>query len=156
MKLHDIRRVTPRRKKRRVGRGQAARGGKTAGRGTKGQKSRAGFDIPRRFEGGQTPLVQRLPKAGGFYPLSTRFPVVKVEEVNKAFKQGERVSPKTLLEKGLVRSASSKVKLVGPSRLARFLRLQDILLTRRLREALPKPPKLPTSRPSKKKVARSK
>ena len=62
MKLHDLKPAAGSRKaKRRVGRGIAAGQGKTAGRGTKGQKARAGGTIPAWFEGGQTPLHQRLP-----------------------------------------------------------------------------------------------
>lgn len=60
---------TETRKAKRVGRGVGSGKGKTAGRGTKGQKSRSGYNIPLRFEGGQTPLVQRLPKKKGFKSL---------------------------------------------------------------------------------------
>jgi large subunit ribosomal protein L15 len=67
MKLHDLRPATgSRHPRKRVGRGIAAGGGKTAGRGTKGQKARAGASIPAWFEGGQTPLQQRIPKLHGF------------------------------------------------------------------------------------------
>ena len=67
MKLHDLKPAPgSRKKRRRVGRGIAAGQGKTAGRGTKGQKARAGGTIPAWFEGGQTPLHQRLPKLRGF------------------------------------------------------------------------------------------
>lgn len=67
MKLHDLRPADgSRKKRRRVGRGIAAGQGKTAGRGTKGQKARAGGNIPARFEGGQTPLHVRIPKLRGF------------------------------------------------------------------------------------------
>jgi large subunit ribosomal protein L15 len=67
MKLHDLRPATgAHRPRKRVGRGIAAGGGKTAGRGTKGQKARAGASIPAWFEGGQTPLQMRIPKLHGF------------------------------------------------------------------------------------------
>ncbi len=67
MKLHDLRPATgSHHARKRVGRGIAAGGGKTAGRGTKGQKARAGAAIPAWFEGGQTPLQQRIPKLHGF------------------------------------------------------------------------------------------
>ena len=67
MKLHDLRPAEGSRKERtRVGRGIAAGKGKTAGRGTKGQKARAGGSIPPWFEGGQTPLHVRIPKLRGF------------------------------------------------------------------------------------------
>src|SRR5262245_62781235 len=67
MKLHDLQPAPgSRTAKRRVGRGIASGQGKTAGRGTKGQKARAGGKIPAWFEGGQTPLNQRIPKLRGF------------------------------------------------------------------------------------------
>ena len=67
MKLHDLRPAKgAHRARKRVGRGIAAGGGKTAGRGTKGQKARAGASIPAWFEGGQTPLQMRIPKLHGF------------------------------------------------------------------------------------------
>lgn len=67
MKLHDLRPAKgAHHPRKRVGRGIAAGGGKTAGRGTKGQKARAGASIPAWFEGGQTPLQQRIPKLHGF------------------------------------------------------------------------------------------
>ena len=67
MKLHDLRPADGSRQPRtRVGRGIAAGKGKTAGRGTKGQKARAGGSIPPWFEGGQTPLHMRIPKLRGF------------------------------------------------------------------------------------------
>jgi large subunit ribosomal protein L15 len=67
VKLHDLRPAAGSRKSRtRVGRGIAAGQGKTAGRGTKGQKARAGASIPAWFEGGQTPIHVRVPKLRGF------------------------------------------------------------------------------------------
>ena len=67
MKLHDLKPAPGSRKARtRVGRGIAAGKGKTAGRGTKGQKARAGASIPAWFEGGQTPIHVRVPKLPGF------------------------------------------------------------------------------------------
>ena len=83
MKLHDLRPAPGSHKKRiRVGRGIAAGGGKTAGRGTKGQKARAGGSIPPWFEGGQTPLHQRIPKLRGFKnPFKTEYEVVNLGRI---------------------------------------------------------------------------
>jgi large subunit ribosomal protein L15 len=83
MKLHDLHPAPGSRKKRiRVGRGIAAGGGKTAGRGTKGQKARAGGSIPPWFEGGQTPLHQRIPKLRGFKnPFKTEYEVVNLGRI---------------------------------------------------------------------------
>jgi len=80
MKLHQL--VGPRRQsKKRLGRGIAAGQGKTAGRGSKGQKARSGFNFPRRFEGGQTALIQRLPKRRGFRSLHPRPVTVRIDRV---------------------------------------------------------------------------
>jgi large subunit ribosomal protein L15 len=83
MKLHDLRpAVGAHTRRTRVGRGIAAGGGKTAGRGTKGQKARAGGSIPAWFEGGQTPLHQRIPKLRGFKnPFKTQFEIVNLGRI---------------------------------------------------------------------------
>jgi len=83
MKLHDLRPAAGSHKRRtRVGRGIAAGGGKTAGRGTKGQKARAGGSIPPWFEGGQTPLHMRIPKLRGFKnPFKVEYEIVNLARI---------------------------------------------------------------------------
>ena len=90
MKLHDLRPAEGSRKERtRVGRGIAAGKGKTAGRGTKGQKARAGGSIPPWFEGGQTPLHMRIPKLRGFRNrLKVEYEVVNVGDIERAVESG--------------------------------------------------------------------
>ena len=90
MKLHDLKPAPGSRKaKRRVGRGIAAGQGKTAGRGTKGQKARAGGTIPAWFEGGQTPLHQRIPKLRGFRNLfKIEYEVVNVGDIARVAERG--------------------------------------------------------------------
>ncbi len=102
MKIHDL---VPapgsRRDARRVGRGIGGKGGKTAGRGSKGQGARG--TVPARFEGGQTPLHRRTPKARGFNnPFRVEYHVVNLEMLDDAFDAGSEVSPDTLRERGLV------------------------------------------------------
>ena len=114
MKIHDLRpaegSVT---KKTRVGRGIAAGKGKTAGRGTKGQKARAGGNIPAWFEGGQTPLHQRLPKLRGFKnPFRVEFQVVNLDKLGELFPEGGAVTVENLVEKGAVRK-NQPVKVLG-------------------------------------------
>ena len=91
MKLHDLKPAPgSRRPRRRVGRGIAAGQGKTAGRGTKGQKARAGGTIPAWFEGGQTPLHQRLPKLRGFTNLfKVEYEVVNVGDIARVAELGK-------------------------------------------------------------------
>jgi large subunit ribosomal protein L15 len=101
MKIHDL---VPapgsRRDARRVGRGIGGKGGKTAGRGSKGQGARG--TVPARFEGGQTPLHRRTPKARGFNnPFRVEYHVVNLEMLD-AFDAGSEVTPDTLRERGLV------------------------------------------------------
>ena len=95
MKLHDLRPADGSRKERtRVGRGIAAGKGKTAGRGTKGQKARAGGSIPPWFEGGQTPLHMRIPKLRGFKNrFKVQFEVVNVGAIGAAVERGAFEAP---------------------------------------------------------------
>jgi large subunit ribosomal protein L15 len=91
VKLHDLKPAPGSKKaKRRVGRGIAAGQGKTAGRGTKGQKARAGGKIPAWFEGGQTPLHQRIPKLRGFKNLfKVHYEVVNLGDIARLVELGE-------------------------------------------------------------------
>jgi large subunit ribosomal protein L15 len=91
MKLHDLKPAPGSRKaRRRVGRGIAAGQGKTAGRGTKGQKARAGGTIPAWFEGGQTPLHQRIPKLHGFKnPFKIDYEIVNLGDIARLIEAGE-------------------------------------------------------------------
>jgi len=96
--------------KTRKGRGEASKG-KTAGRGTKGTKAR--YQVPARFEGGQMPLHMRLPKLKGFKnPNKTEFQVVNVAQLNKLFPEGGAVSVADLIAKGAVRKGQP-VKVLG-------------------------------------------
>jgi large subunit ribosomal protein L15 len=96
--------------KTRVGRGEASKG-KTAGRGTKGQKAR--YQIPQRFEGGQMPLHMRLPKLKGFKnPFRTEYQVVNVSDIAASFPEGGSVDVPALVLAGLVRKGSL-VKVLG-------------------------------------------
>lgn len=93
----------------RVGRGIAAGKGKTAGRGTKGQKARAGSGKKEGFEGGQTPIMKSTPKNRGFRSHRPKAEVVYTSDLN-AFKGA--VSNATLAEAGIIKSAFSNAKLV--------------------------------------------
>lgn len=117
MKPNEI--VAPKRKKiHRVGRGISAGQGKTAGRGTKGQKSRTGYNLPRRFEGGQMPLIARLPKRRGFKPMFAKPTTVRIDAIVKKVKT-IRLNPKVLFEAGLINAKElkmGKIKIVGGSK----------------------------------------
>jgi large subunit ribosomal protein L15 len=117
MKLHDLKPApgshTP---ARRVGRGHGSGKGKTAGRGTKGQKSRAGSSIPAWFEGGQTPLHVRTPKLHGFRNRGrVAYAPVNLTQLTDA-EAGTLITPDVLVHDGLLRRSKSKslpVKILG-------------------------------------------
>ena len=138
MKLHDLRPAAgSRRARTRVGRGIAAGQGKTAGRGTKGQKARTGASIPAWFEGGQTPIHIRVPKLRGFKNLlKVEYAVVNVGDISAYAEAGRfgveldgpapksakgkstdqppvTINPEVLAQAGLIRGDSRPVKVLG-------------------------------------------
>jgi large subunit ribosomal protein L15 len=141
VKLHDLRPADgSRRPPTRVGRGIAAGKGKTAGRGTKGQKARAGGSIPAWFEGGQTPLHQRIPKLRGFRNrFKVVYEVVNVGHISAATESGRlpagevpgaksrarpapiTVNAEILRAAGLVRDLRRPLKILGAGEVTRPL-----------------------------------
>ena len=109
MKIHELQ-VAKKKHGKRVGRGIAAGQGKTAGRGTKGQMARTGSSKRPGFEGGQNPLMQRLPKLPGFRSIKPRAEVVYTGQLD-AF-SGKTVDAEVLAKAGLVTSAYVKVKII--------------------------------------------
>jgi large subunit ribosomal protein L15 len=96
--------------KTRVGRGEASKG-KTAGRGTKGTKAR--YQVPAAFEGGQTPIHMRLPKLKGFKnPFKVEFQVVNLDRISALFPEGGTVGVAELVAQGAVRKGKP-VKVLG-------------------------------------------
>jgi large subunit ribosomal protein L15 len=121
MKLHDL---TPtegaRRPRRRVGRGIAGKGGKTAGRGTKGQKART--QIPARFEGGQQPILARAPKLRGFTnPFRVEYTPVNLDHLDALGL--EAVDPEVLVANGLARKGAL-VKVLSRGEIRRPVRVK--------------------------------
>jgi len=111
MKLHHLRPAEGSKKRKiRVGRGEAGRRGKTAGRGTKGLKARS--KVRLGFEGGQTPLLKQMPKLKGFRnPNREEFTVINVERLG-AFDAGSTVTPEDMREAGLAKKRG-KIKVLG-------------------------------------------
>ena len=111
LKLHHLR-PAPGSKtaKTRVGRGEGSKG-KTAGRGTKGTKAR--YQVPVAFEGGQMPIHMRLPKLKGFKnPFKVEFQVVNLDRINELFPEGGAVTVESLIARGAVRDGHP-VKVLG-------------------------------------------
>lgn len=112
MQLHELQRKTPNQAQKRVGRG--GKRGKTSGRGTKGQKARAGHSIMPAIR----EILKKLPKRRGYNQKSieSKPAVVNVVMLEKVFASGDAVNPKTLLERGLVRArkdVTPSVKILG-------------------------------------------
>jgi len=114
MRLHDLKNVPGARKARkRVGRGEGSGAGKTSGRGNKGQHARAGSHWRPTFEGGQMPLIRRMPKVGFKPPTRVEFLAVNVGNL-QAFGAGAVVDVAALRSAGLVKGpAGTKVKILG-------------------------------------------
>jgi large subunit ribosomal protein L15 len=109
-------------RKKRVGRGDAGKGGKTAGRGTKGTGARG--TVPAGFEGGQMPLIRRQPKRRGFNnPNKIVFAVVNVARLEEAFEAGDVVDRAALLKRGLVKK-KGPVKVLGQGDLSKSLTIE--------------------------------
>ena len=126
MKLNELKPAPgSRRSRKRVGRGNASGWGKTCGRGHKGQKSRSGGSIPAWFEGGQMPLVRRLPKRGPRRTGHKRFEydVINVQTLN-LFEDAAVVSPKSLREAGLIKRKNALIKILGDGELEKQLKVQ--------------------------------
>ncbi len=108
MQIHELKRNTPNETKRRVGRG--GNHGKTSGRGTKGQKARAGHSIRPELRD----MIKKLPKRRGyrFQSIVDKPAVVNLSEIERAYSVGEVVSPKTLMEKKLIHRINGKLPIV--------------------------------------------
>ncbi|MDK2821191.1 MAG: large subunit ribosomal protein [Clostridia bacterium] len=121
MRLHELK-PSPgsRRKATRVGRGIGSGLGKTSGRGHKGQKARSGGGVRRGFEGGQMPLIRRLPKRGFTNIFAKKLAAINVGELER-FEPGTVVTSELLAEKGLIKKARDGVKILGDGELTKNL-----------------------------------
>ena len=100
-------------KRKRVGRGNGSGHGTYSGRGSKGQKSRSGFRMKRGFEGGQLPLIRRLPRKRGFTNIfRVEYSVVNLDKLS-LFEVGSEVTPERLLAAGVVKSLRYPVKILA-------------------------------------------
>jgi large subunit ribosomal protein L15 len=110
------------RKERRVGRGIGSGRGKTSQRGHKGQGSRSGSSMNPVFEGGQMPLVRRIPKRGfNNKEFADKVVGVNVDDLDLAFEVGAEVNPTTLQEKGVVKKVFDKIKILGNGEIKKAL-----------------------------------
>lgn len=136
MKLHTLQPSEGARQKRhRVGRGQGSGNGKTSGRGQKGAKQRSGGTVSFGFEGGQTPLMRRLPKRGFNNINRKEYAIVNLSDLNR-FEDGATISPALLKEVGLVTKELNGVKILGNGQLERKLTIQAHKFSKSAEEAI--------------------
>ena len=133
MKVHDLRPAPgSNQPKRRVGRGIGGKGGKTAGRGMKGQNARG--SVKPGFEGGQMPLIRRVPKLKGFTnPFRVEYAVVNLSAL-EAF-EGDEINPETLRAKGLVHKRGL-VKVLGRGEITRPVRVSAHAFSKSAEQAI--------------------
>ena len=142
MQLNELKRKTPNKGSKRIGRGRASGKGKTSGRGTKGQKARAGHKIwPNVRE--QLKKIPKLRGRGvhGLTSIQAKPSVINVASLEKFFAAGDAVNPKALLERGLVRArvgATPMVKILGDGELSKKLAVTQCVVSASARAKIEK------------------
>lgn len=122
-------------KRKRIGRGTGSGHGQTSGKGHKGQKARAGGNVPPGFEGGQMPLTRRLPKRGFANPLRKKWTIVNLSDLIR-FKEGSTVDIQTLRQSGLLKGKCDGVKILGKGTISHPLVLRVDRISRSAREKI--------------------
>lgn len=125
-------------KKKRLGRGPGSGLGKTAGRGSKGQKSRSGYSQKIGFEGGQMPLQRRLPKRGFTNIFKKQWIEVSLAALEENFESDEEITPDLLHERGLIKKAKRDVVVLGTGEISKALRVSAHRFTKSAREKIEK------------------
>jgi large subunit ribosomal protein L15 len=132
--LHDLSPTAgSHRARKRVGRGPGSGLGKTSGRGEKGQKARSGGSVHPRFEGGQMPLIRRIPKRGFKNPNRVEYQVVNLRDLERF--EGE-VSPEVLQGAGLIGASRGPVKVLGQGDIAKSLAVSAHAFSKSAREKI--------------------
>ncbi|MEI7510969.1 MAG: 50S ribosomal protein L15 [Candidatus Peregrinibacteria bacterium] len=131
--------VGARKTKIRRGRGDASGYGSFSGRGCKGQNARAGGGVRLGFEGGQSTMIQRMPKLKGFKnPSRVETIAVNLDRLDEKFLDGESVNLETLKEKGLIQSTRVAVKILGRGEISKKLHISEVYLSETAQEKLKK------------------
>lgn len=121
-------------RKRILGRGPSSGHGKTSTRGSKGQTSRAGRDMYLGFEGGQTPLIRRIPKRGFVNASRLEYQIVNLKDLKNA--QADIISPEVLEEKGLIKDKNKLVKILGEGEVKGALKIKAHAFSRSAQEKI--------------------
>ena len=137
-KLNSFKLPEKRKSRTRVGRGNGSKG-TYSGRGLKGQKSRSGGGVPLFFEGGQLPLVKRLPFLRGFKNRFKKdFSIVNLLDIENKFNEGDEVNAESLFNHNLIRKKSSNVKILGNGNLKKSLNIKVHAVTKSAEEKIKK------------------
>lgn len=138
MNLHELKPNPGARKSRkRLGRGIGSGFGKTSGKGHKGQNARSGGGVRLGFEGGQTPLFQRLPKRGFTNINRKEYAIVNLDSLN-LFDEGTEVTPELLIESGVISKTKNGVKILGNGTLEKKLTVKAHKFSASAKEAVEK------------------
>ena len=108
-------------KRKRIGRGTGSGYGKTAGKGMNGQKSRSGYSRKRGFEGGQMPLLRRIPKRGFTNVFKKEYNIVNLDSIERSGL--DEIKPEDFFEKRLARNRRAKIKILGDGELKRKVKI---------------------------------
>lgn len=136
MELHNLSpKAGSTKNRKRVGRGPGSGNGKTAGKGHKGQLSRSGHSHKRNFEGGQMPLVRRMPKRGFTNIFRKEFVIVNVGQLER-FPVGAEVTPDLLLAEGVISRLRDGVKILGEGSLSRKLTVRAHKFSKKAQETI--------------------
>lgn len=126
-------------RRKRLGQGESSGKGKTSGKGHKGQKARSGGSVRLGFEGGQMPIIRRLPKRGfNNAAFKNVFGIVNLDDLERKFADGASVNEAALRESGLIRGKIDGVKVLGRGELSKKLTLEVDLITASAREKIEK------------------
>lgn len=136
MKLHELKPAEgSRQERKRKGRGIGSGNGKTAGKGHKGQNARSGGGVRPGFEGGQTPLFQRLPKRGFTNINRKEYAVVNLDALNQ-FEDGTEVTPALLIETGVVSKEKAGIKILAKGNVEKKLTVKAHKFSSAAKEAI--------------------
>jgi large subunit ribosomal protein L15 len=139
MNIHDVHKdIHKNKSKKRVGRGPGSGHGKTSTRGSKGQGSRSGYASMRVFEGGQMPLVRRIPKRGFNNKFAETVVVVNIGDLDERFQAGEEVTPETLKAKSLAKGSYDLLKVLGNGEMTKKLKISAHRFSRTALEKIEK------------------
>ncbi len=138
MKLNEIKiPYGAKRKKKRLGRGDSSGHGGTSTRGHKGHKARSGYRLSFNFEGGQMPLTRRLPKRGFTHIKKIKSEIVKLQDIENKFQNGETVNLTSMKEKGLIKKGNF-VKILGNGKLTKKLKIEGHAFSKKAKEKIEK------------------